>query len=101
MKKETILLLALLVGVGGYRYWQSQKEKQKSIPEPEPFQSIYEILKAIEKEAEDSSSAIKKVQEVFKIESNDANKTWELYQMNKETTPEAFNEILKQNGLMD
>ena len=43
MKKETILLLALVIGVGGYRYWQSQQQK-KQLAEGEPKQTIFEIL---------------------------------------------------------
>ena len=100
MKKETVLLLALVLGVGGYKYWQSQQQK-KALKEAEPSQSIYEILKSIEKEAKDAYEAIKKVAEVFKIEEADANRTYELYLQNKNITPQAFDEVLKKNGLME
>lgn len=98
MKKDTILLLALVLGIGGYRYWQEQQKKKQAI---EPKKTLLDILKAIEQETEDSSTAIKKVSEVFKIELNDANKTWELYQQNRQVNAEQFDQILKQNGLME
>lgn len=100
MKKETILLLALVIGVGGYRYWQSQQQK-KQLAEGEPKQTIFEILQQVEKESENSEKAIKKIAEIFKIAENDANKTYELYLQNKTLTPEAFDEVLRKNGLME
>jgi len=98
MKKETLFLIALVVGLGGYQLWQKNQQKKQL---KQPKQSIFSILKLIEAESKETSEAIKKVAEVFKIAEKDANATYELYLQNKQLTAEAFDEVLKKNGLME
>lgn len=101
MKKETIIILALLIGIGGYRYWQEQQKKKISVPkELELANATFKILQAIDEQKLDSAESIRRTEKVFKVSTQDANKLWELYSMNKNAELQEFDKILRENDII-
>jgi len=102
ISNNTLILLAVVLGIGGYRYWQDTQRKKKAIPkEFELSNGIWKIVSELNKASEDTSQIISSLEKSLQIATNDANKIQELYLQNQEATLQEWDKILRENQVID